>query len=465
MPQPKKHQTVIFFNILGDSLAIALSFLSAYLLRFISGIIPIQDQPPISEYAKSLLVIIPVYLWFFRAYGLYKPGRHIRRIEEIFLVAKAVTFAIVTLMAITFLYRGLSFSRIYLGALWFLSIGLISMSRYAVIDIEYRRKVQKKDMTRVLLIGATRNARTIIQWAKFNPHYGHEVVGVLARDAELTGKHVEGIEVIGRIEEWEYFMDKLKPSSVILLDPAYPRDRITDLVVACEDASIDFKVAADIYGLMTRNVAIENITSLPLLGFRSLPLDDFWNRLVKRLFDLSVSSLLLLVTFPLWIVIMIWIKIDDRGPVFYNQERVGRDGRVFKVIKFRTMKVDAEQGTGPVWAKPNDNRRTGSGDFLRRWNLDELPQFLNVFKGQMSLVGPRPERPHFVNQFRETVPRYMARHRIKSGLTGWAQVNGYRGNTSIQERIKYDLYYMENWSLLLDIEILIMTFSAFKNAY
>ncbi|MBI3313815.1 MAG: undecaprenyl-phosphate glucose phosphotransferase [Candidatus Omnitrophica bacterium] len=465
MPQPKKHQTVIFFNLLGDSLAITFSFLLAYLLRFISGIIPIQDQPPISEYAKSLLVIIPVYLWFFRAYGLYKPGRHIRRIEEIFLVGKAVTFAVVALMAISFLYRGLSFSRIYLGALWFLSIGFVSLSRYLVIDIEYRRKVQKKDITRVLLIGATRNSRTIIQWAKSNPHYGHQIVGVLARDTVLIGKHVESLEVLGSIDEWERFIETLKPDVVILLDSTYPRDHITDLVVACEDASIDFKVAADIYGLMTRNVAIENITSLPLLGFRSLPLDDFWNRLVKRLFDLLVSSLLLLATFPLWIVIMIWIKIDDRGPVFYKQERVGRDGRVFNVLKFRTMKVDAEQGTGPVWAKPNDNRRTGSGDFLRRWNLDELPQFLNVVKGEMSLVGPRPERPHFVNEFRETIPRYMTRHKIKSGLTGWAQVNGYRGNTSIQERIKYDLYYMENWSLLLDVEILIMTFSAFKNAY
>jgi exopolysaccharide biosynthesis polyprenyl glycosylphosphotransferase len=171
------------------------------------------------------------------------------------------------------------------------------------------------------------------------------------------------------------------------------------------------------------------------------------------------------VSLPFWAVVIALIKLDDGGPIFYFQERMGRDQKLFKLIKFRTMKVDAEKSTGPVWARPNDDRRTRVGNFLRTLNLDELPQLLNVLKGDMSLVGPRPERPHFVRQFRETIPRYMARHKIKSGITGWAQVNGYRGNTSISERLKYDLYYMENWSLLLDIEILVMTLFAYKNAY
>ncbi len=162
---------------------------------------------------------------------------------------------------------------------------------------------------------------------------------------------------------------------------------------------------------------------------------------------------------------MILIKMDDGGPLFYFQERVGRDYKVFNVIKFRTMKMDAEKETGPVWAKANDTRRTRFGNFLRRSNIDELPQLWNVLRGDMSLVGPRPERPHFVSQFRETIPRYMARHKVKSGITGWAQVNGFRGNTSIRERLKYDLYYMENWSLLFDIEIIFMTTFAYKNAY
>ncbi|MCM8776318.1 MAG: sugar transferase [Candidatus Omnitrophica bacterium] len=170
-------------------------------------------------------------------------------------------------------------------------------------------------------------------------------------------------------------------------------------------------------------------------------------------------------TFPIWILVMILIKLDDGGSIFYRQERIGQDQKRFHLIKFRTMRMGAESKTGPVFARPDDSRRTRIGNFLRRWNLDELPQLINVLVGHMSMVGPRPERPHFVNKFRQTIPRYMTRHKIKSGLTGWAQVNGYRGNTSIQERTKYDLYYMENWSLLFDIEILIMTFYAFKNAY
>lgn len=461
----RRHLHFTVLTAIGDGVAVLLSFYLAYLVRFHSGLIQIQDRPPFVAYGRVLPIVLLVYLFFFRAYGLYQARRQIRRIEEIFLVLKATAFAMIALMAMTFFYRGYSYSRIFLVNLWVLSAFGVSLSRYCLIQWEYARKRMRKDLTRVLLIGATRNARSIIQWARNNPHYGHDVIGVLARDVALVGKHVEGVPIVGCSAEDEKFIERMKPDQVVLLDPTYPRDRITDLVVICEDEMVDFKVAADFFGLMTRNVSVENISTVPLLGFRSLPLDDFWNRLIKRLFDLVTSSFFLVVTLPLWVVILVLIKLDDGGPVFYAQERIGRDQRVFKLLKFRTMKVDAERDTGPVWATPEDSRRTRVGHFLRRWNLDELPQLLNVLWGDMSMVGPRPERPHFVNQFRETIPRYMARHKIKSGLTGWAQVNGYRGNTSIQERIKYDLYYMENWSLLFDIEILLMTFFAFKNAY
>lgn len=465
MSTAKKQIHFVFLTVLFDVLAISGSFLLAYHFRFFSGIVPIKDQPEVLEYARALFVIIPVYLWLFREYGLYKTARHVRRVEEIFLVVKAVTFSIVILMAVTFFYRNLSYSRVYLVALWFFSTISISISRYLLIQWEYARKEKKKDISKVLLVGANRNARSIIQWAKHNPHYGKEVVGVLARESALVGKHVEGVPVLGVSDQCENFIEHLKPQEVILLDPTFPRERTTDLVVVCEERLIEFKLGADFYGLMSRNVDVEYVSSVPLLGFRDLPLDDFWNRLIKRIFDVWVSGTLLLFTSPLLALIIILIKADDGGPIFYLQERVGRDEKVFNLLKFRTMAEDAEKETGPVWAKPNDQRRTRFGNFLRRWNLDELPQLLNVLKGDMSLVGPRPERPHFVSQFREVIPRYMSRHKIKSGVTGWAQVNGFRGNTSIQERIKYDLYYMENWSLLFDIEILFMTLAAFKNAY
>lgn len=468
MSPGRKQTHFAVFTAFVDILAITASFFLTYAFRFTSGIIPVRDGggiPELADYSQALYFVIPVYLWLFRAYGLYKTQRHIRRIEEIFMVMKAVTFSILFLTAATFFYRGFSYSRVYLVIMWVLSIFFISAGRYFLIQWEYHRKIQRKDLTRVLIVGANRSARHIIQWAKNNPHYGQEIVGVLAKDGTLIGKHLEGILIEGTAEDCENFMQQVRPDRVVVVDPSFTRDRITDLAVACEDAFIDFKVTADFYGLMTRSVDIENISSVPLLGFRALPLDDFWNRCVKRTFDILVSVAALLLTSPFWILAMLMIKLDDGGPLFYEQERVGRDQNVFKVYKFRTMRVDAEKETGPVWARPNDNRRTRFGNFLRRFNIDELPQIWNVLKGNMSLVGPRPERPHFVSQFRESIPRYMARHKVKSGITGWAQVNGFRGNTSIRERLKYDLYYMENWSLFFDIEILFMTLFAYKNAY
>lgn len=454
-------------SVLCDVISITLSYCLTYLFRFSSGLIPMRgDAPSFSVYATVIFIVIPVFLFMFRAYGLYDGHRRIRRVEEIFQVVKAVTFSVLLLTAMSFFYRGLSYSRVYLLIFWVFSILLISFTRYMLIQWEYKRKLDRKEIARVLLIGANRNARQIVQWARHNPHYGQEIVAILARDPAMVDKHIDGIDVVGVSEECEAFIEKLKPDVVVLADPTVDRQRITELVIACEDKFIEFKVVADVYGLMTRHVNVEYISSVPLLGFKHLPLDDPWNRAAKRSFDFIVSLILIVVSLPFWIVVTLLVKLD-RGPVFYSQERVGRDHKTFQVLKFRTMKQNAEAETGPVWAKANDDRRTLMGNWLRRWNIDEIPQLLNVLKGEMSLVGPRPERPHFVDQFREDIPRYMARHRIKSGLTGWAQVNGYRGDTSIHERLKYDLYYMENWSLLFDIEILFMTFSAkaFKNAY
>jgi len=452
-------------TILVDAAMIVLSFIVAYFFRFLGGLPTDLGVPPLSDYWHALLGIIPVYLWLFREAGLYQPSRHMRRIEEIFLVIKVVTYAVILLMALTFFYRRFSYSRLYLVFIWLFSCILISVGRYALIQWGYWRRLQKKDMIEVLIIGFNHNTRALLEWIKQNPHYGQKPVGVLATTVQDIGKAVDDIPIVGLTEHWETFIQKLQPDQVILLDEGFSRDKVTDLVATCEDAFIDFKMGADIHGLIASNVGVEYVSHIPLLGFRSLPLDDPWNRFVKRIFDLVAAGLLAFLFLPVGLVIAILIKLEGKGPIFYFQERVGRDGNVFRLIKFRTMKVDAEKETGPVWARPEDNRRTRSGEFLRRWNLDEFPQLLNVLSGKMSLVGPRPERPHFVDKFRENVPRYMARHKVKSGLTGWAQVHGLRGDTSIEERIKYDLYYMENWSLLLDVEILVMTLFAFKNAY
>lgn len=466
MPSTKKRTSRILLVYLADILGILVSFMLAYWVRFSQVVMPAHKGiPPLEEYLKALIVVLPVYLWVFRSYGLYESGRHIRRVEEIFTLLKGIVVGTVILTAFTFFYRAFSYSRLFLVFLWIFASILVGAGRYFLIQWFYQRRNKAKDLHRVLVVGHNRNARNLIQWAKQNPHLGHSIEGVLAQDNSLVGKHLGGVPIVGTLEEYQKLVEKICPDEVIVADPKLPHEKITDLLLRCEDGLVSFKVAADLYGIVTSNLDIEYIASVPLLGIRPLPLDDPWNRLVKRSFDLILSSFLIILTLPLTLFSALAIKLTDGGPIFYIQERVGQDGKCFNLFKFRTMRSDAESQSGPVWTKRGDERCTPIGRFLRRFNIDELPQLWNVIRGDMSLVGPRPERPYFVNRFRSEIPRYMVRHKIKSGITGWAQVNGFRGNTSLQERIKYDLYYAENWSLALDLEILFMTFFAFKNAY
>lgn len=462
----KKRFRQVGMTYFADFLGIFLSFLLAYWVRFSEVWIPThKGLPPLSQYLRALWVVIPVYLWVFRSYGLYQVGRHIRRVEEIFHLLKGIAVGTVILMAFSFFYREFSYSRLFLVFLWLFASLMVSLFRYLLIQWLYHIRRQSKDFQRVLIVGSNRNARTLIEWANQNPHLGYRIEGVLVQEKELIGKHLEGIPIVGSVEEGEKIIEKIHPDEVIVTDADLPKDKLTDFLLRCENGFMSFKVASDLYGIVSSNLDVEYVGSVPLLGFKPLPLDDLWSRVTKRTFDLFVSSSLFIFLSPVFILAALTVKLTDGGDVFYKQERVGQDGRNFTLFKFRTMRSDAEQNTGPVWAKKQDDRCTTVGGFLRRFNIDELPQLWNVLRSDMSLVGPRPERPHFVNQFRDEIPRYMTRHKIKSGITGWAQVNGLRGNTSLQERIKYDLYYAENWSLLFDLEILFMTLFAFKNAY
>lgn len=462
----KKRSLQAFLYLTGDVLAVILSYFIAYWFRFSEIVISApRGIPPMEEYLRALPISLLVYLWVFHSYGLYQFGRHIRRVEEIFKVLKGVGLGSLILMALTFFYREFSYSRLFLVFLGIFASMAVSLFRYLAIQWMYHLNRQSKDAYCVLIVGANRNARNLIEWTKHNPHFGHRVEGVLAQEAELVGKHLDGVPIIGTLDECDELIKKIHPDEVIVADPKLPQEKIAELLLRCEDHLISFKVAADLYGIVTHNLDVEYIATVPLLGLRSLPLDDPWNRMMKRLFDFSVTCFLLVLGSPIFLLSGLAVKLSDGKDIFYRQERIGQDGKSFKLYKFRTMRPDAEVQSGPVWTQKGDERCTAVGKILRRFNLDELPQFWNVLKGDMSLVGPRPERPHFVNQFRDEIPRYMTRHKIKSGITGWAQVNGLRGNTSLQERIKYDLYYAENWSLLFDLEILFMTLFAFKNAY
>jgi exopolysaccharide biosynthesis polyprenyl glycosylphosphotransferase len=267
------------------------------------------------------------------------------------------------------------------------------------------------------------------------------------------------------VEELSSVISKLDIEEVILTDVEMSRSRMMEIILDCEKHMAEVRIVADLLGMVTSQVDMRTIDGVPLLGLKESPLSEGFNRFVKRAMDIAISITGLAVLSPFLLIVAALVKSGSPGPVFYFQKRVGEDGRRFAIIKFRTMVHNAEKGTGPVWASENDPRRTRLGTFLRSTNIDELPQLINVLKGDMSLVGPRPERPHFVGKFKRDIPRYMARHRIKSGMTGWAQVNGLRGNTSIEERTKYDLHYVENWSIMFDIKIILMSVFAMKNAY
>ncbi len=461
----KKHPFLAASIFITDVCTVLLSFFIAYKLRF-SGLIISADKgiPSLEAYFRAMFVVIPAYLLMFRTYQLYRPERHVRRIYELLNMVKATTMATIILMAVTFVYREFSYSRAVLLLAWGVSILLSGIGRYFLIQVEYFI-CREKEQDQVLIVGINKNTRVLIKWVETNPHYGQKIVGVLTYNNVNNEKHFENIPILGNISDLDEIIEREHIDEVIVTDSGISKEKVGDLMLKCENKMIDFKLAADFYGLITQHVDVEYISNVPLIGLKSLPLDDMWNRVIKRLFDLTVSSLVLIMLCPLFVLIAILIKLSSSGPIFYRQERIGRDGKRFNIYKFRTMVANAEKETGPVWAKPDDSRVTLLGRFLRKFNLDELPQLWNVCIGNMSLVGPRPERSHFVEQFRDQIPRYMSRHKIKSGLTGWAQIHGLRGNTSLEERIQYDLYYMENWTLMMDVEILFATLFAFKNAY
>jgi exopolysaccharide biosynthesis polyprenyl glycosylphosphotransferase len=295
---------------------------------------------------------------------------------------------------------------------------------------------------------------TILQTVRHSPRLGYQVVGFIDNDPDL--KDVDGIPVLGSIEALAPAIRDTRADEVIIALPHAPHQEVLDIVSRCDGQTVDVKVFPDLFQIMASEVTIGDLDGLPLVSIRDVALRG-WRLTLKRAVDLIFSALALIVLSPFMLLTALLIRLDSEGPVFYAQERVGLDGVVFPCVKFRTMRRDAENDTGPVWATRNDHRRTRLGSLLRRFSIDELPQFINVLFGQMSVVGPRPERPVFVEQFKQSLPRYMERHREKAGLTGWAQVNGYRGDTSIEERTRYDLWYVENWSLLLDFKIMFKT--------
>jgi len=447
--------------------AVALALPATYLIRFHS-FFPLAPRGKwfVEDYLRIYPVAVLAWVVSLALVGVYRRGHEIvspRIFQQIF---KGSLLAIAVIISVNFFFRlapQTAYARIFAPMAFVLGVAFLGSGRL-LLQAVVRRLQEKRGLglRRLLILGTGEVAREVAKRVVEQPHPAYRLVGFVSRDPSLVGKDVDGIEVVGDSSRLLDLLGPLKIDDVILAEPDLSSEEVLDLMLACEREIVSCRTVPNLYQMRLAEVEPEPIEGVPLYGLRETPLQGL-NAVLKRLFDIFVASFGLLVTLPFYPLIAAAIKLDSPGPVFYKQRRVGLDGRRFNLYKFRSMVADAEENTGPVWATSDDPRRTRVGRFLREWNLDELPQLFNVLRGDMSLVGPRPERPFFVEQFKDKLPRYMARHKVKSGLTGWAQVHGLRGQSSISERLEYDLYYIENWSFWLDLKILAMTFRAWRH--
>jgi exopolysaccharide biosynthesis polyprenyl glycosylphosphotransferase len=456
--------------IVTDSAMITVAFLTAYGIRWESTQLdPNIKLAPFGEYLGLLIVqIVAIGVVMFWA-RLYHQARAVSRVDEFYAVFGAVSIGMMLSVAIsTLLFKNLEFDfpRTLIIYSWVLTIVLVTIGRLIYHAVLWRLQARGLGRERVLIVGTGDTGKLVLEKIKGSPHLGYEVIGFVHKNGEIEPENVLGVPVLGNADDLSQLIDERQIDEVIIALPEASDEEMLELISKCSKASLSIKVFPDVFQIIATQVTIDDLGGLPLLSVRDVR-QHGWRLTVKRLMDVTLSAIGLVLISPLLFITAILIKLESPGPAFYVQERMGLDARPFKMIKLRSMRQDAE-ANGPGWTTPNDPRRTKLGTFIRKTNVDELPQLINILLGDMSLVGPRPERPVYVEQFRRTIPRYMERHKEKAGLTGWAQVNGLRGDTSISDRTKYDLWYIENWSLLLDIKILIRTALRLftdKNAY
>jgi Undecaprenyl-phosphate glucose phosphotransferase len=469
-----KTQTHVLFVItlaITDAVMANQAFALAYWIRrWIPWPDEAQGMGALPDYAGIVLAHLLSILGVFVFARLYRLVRGPSRIDEFYRVVAATTVATLMGVAIaSLLFKNspleLDYSRGVVLYTWALTIVLVTAGRLAHGQVRARLRRYGWGRDRVLIVGTGDVGRMILQKMQYNPGLGYEVVGFVTVNG-LNGTSSLSVPVLGQVGDLALIIDEHQIDEVIIALPEATHHEILTLISECERGKVTIKVFPDVFQIMADQVSIDDLGGLPLLNVRDIALRG-WKRAAKRLMDVVGAAIGLVLISPLMMLMAALIKLDSRGPVFYAQERMGLDARPFQMLKFRSMRQDAEvHGAG--WTVEDDPRVTRLGRIIRRVNVDEVPQFINVLFGEMSLVGPRPERPVYVNQFRRSIPRYMDRHWEKAGMTGWAQVNGLRGDTSIVERTKYDLWYIENWSLLLDIKILLRTiFNFFRspNAY
>lgn len=448
-----------------------LAFGLAYWVRFhvYPRYIPGGEQPAPGHYLAAAPIVAITVVVVFMFMDVYRLQRGTQFVDELFSVIKAMAVAAVVVFAMIGLYRDSQFTYSRLTFTYWVVAAtiLIALARYGLRRLRARSWRRGEGIDRVVVVGSGPSADLILQRIRMFPDYGYHVVGVVADDLKV-GDAFGGADVVGTASSLRQVVMERKVNLVFVAAPDLSQDRILELVESCRECGTDFRIVPSMLEIMTSRVSGDQLDGIPLLQFRHGLDVDAAKATSKRALDLVVAGLGLILISPVLLLIALLVKLSSAGPVLIHQERSGLDEHTMVMHKFRTMRANAEAESGPVWAAENDPRRTWIGPALRRFSLDELPQLWNVIVGDMSLVGPRPERPVFVEEFKTKLERYGDRHLVRPGLTGWAQVNDLRGSTSVEERLIYDLYYIENWSLAFDLKIILITlFRVFthKNAY
>jgi Undecaprenyl-phosphate glucose phosphotransferase len=438
-------------------------------MKFDSGFIPFDYTLPFNRYVlwSSIYGVIAIFISYFM--NFYTSKRKKRFSYELFTIVQVHLISLMFLLSFLFVFKELDVSRSYLLLFLINNILFVSFYRYILKTTlkRYRQKGYNKQY--VLIVGAGSLGKKFYDNLALHPELGYEVVGFLD-DYQSVHEHSSKNykPILGKVDELEYFLEKDLVDEVIIALPLYAHEKYPQIINACEKAGVKTLIIPDFYGYLPSKPFFDNFAGIPLINVRDIPLDEFRNRFFKRTFDLLFSTIAILFISPVLVFVALGIKLTSPGPIIFKQERVGLNRRNFMMYKFRSMRVQTEVDSDTQWTVENDPRKTKFGSFLRKTSLDELPQFFNVLFGHMSVVGPRPERPFFVEQFKGEIPKYMVKHHIRPGITGWAQSNGLRGDTSIEDRIKLDIFYIENWSFLFDVKIIFKTIvNGFinKNAY
>ena len=451
-----------------DTIVLVLSYFLAWLIRFVGPMAATAVRTrSFQQYMMMLILIIPVYLLLYQAFTLYTPMRMQGRRLVLANIIKANSLGLLILMFTFYMIDEGDYSRSTYIMFYVINIILQWCVRMLIFTLLRDMREKGLNQKQMICVGYSRAAEEYIDRVLANPQWGYVIRGILD-DNVAAGTEYKGIKVLGRIANLNIILPENRLDEIAITLGLSEYYRLEEIVALCEKSGVHTKFIPDYNKIIPTKPYTEDILGLPVINIRYVPLNNTFNALVKRAMDIVGSIVGIIVTSPLMLLMCLIIKLTSPGPLIYKQERVGLHNQTFWMYKFRSMEVQPEAEEKKAWTVKNDPRVTPIGKFMRHTSIDELPQLFNILKGNMSLVGPRPERPFFVEKFREEIPRYMVKHQVRPGLTGWAQVNGYRGDTSIRKRIEYDLYYIENWSIGLDIKIIFLTFfKGFinKNAY